>query len=171
MDIFCDQRFLTIMLLSYILHWKAIIMETFLSTPPDLMSPGLERHHYHVCPSWWHHPLSKQYHRTDDNTHNDDITTNNYITLAHGNKPHRRLSLTVLLPQMHMLPIMQGEHWTKLNCVTCKPDQAQYLSFCCWLLSSMIIASVLSTLPDRRLPDHSLVNNPCWSVITVLTTS
>ena len=79
--------------------------------------------------------------------------------------------LTVLLPQMHMLPIIQGEHWTKFNCVTCKPDQAQYLSFCCWLLSSMIIASVLSTLPDRRLPDHSLVNNPCWSVITVLTTS
>ena len=92
---FCDQRFLTIMLFSYTLHWKAIIMETFLSTPPDLMSPGLERHHYHVCPSWWHHPLSKQYHRTDDKKHNDDITTNNYITLNHDNKPHRRLSLTV----------------------------------------------------------------------------
>ena len=41
-------------------------------------------------------------------THNDDITTNNYITLDHDNKPHRRLSLTVLLPQMHILPIMQG---------------------------------------------------------------
>ena len=94
---FCDQRFLTIMLLSYTLHWKAIIMETFLSTPPDLMSPGLERHHYHVCPSWWHQPLSKQYYRTDDNSHNDDITTNNCIRLDHDNKPHRRLSLTVLL--------------------------------------------------------------------------
>ena len=88
-------------------------LSSYLSTPPDLMSPGLERHHYHVCPSWWHHPLSKQYHRTDDNTHNDDITTNNYITLDHNDKPHRRLGLIVLLPLMHMLPIVQGEqNWT-----------------------------------------------------------